>query len=371
MRRAIVSCIVVGFSLVVLGVLRRQSPPPAQRREPASAPTNSQAALVELLPVASRNEYGVHGFSDIAILDHGEMWAVGYDGQDPRRMWRSLDGGESWQRVPIRSSGFTLHSITFSDSRHGFAVGGSGTIMITIDGGENWIQTSRSTAADLECVSFASPSVGYVAGRTGTYDRDTDTSTYGVEVLRTNDGGRTWRCSYRDYESRSVWQLVTPSEKTAFLLLDASRLLRTTDEGKTWQELLFKYRGPTSIAFTKDGTGWMVGEDLFYRSTDGGLVWRTPEDLPCELTKHNWWSIAFANAEIGMAVSEDCAIAMTYDGGLTWSEATSNMHSGKTIWYDERIGFKEHLRAVRLHDRWGVILGSQRLLSIKGLLKRN
>jgi hypothetical protein len=129
---------------------------------------------------------------------------------------------------------------------------------------------------------------------------------------------------------------------------------------------MFKYRGPTSIAFTQDGIGWMVGEKLFYRSTDGGLVWRTPDNLPCELTTHDWWSIAFADEKIGMAVSEDCAIAITYDGGKSWSEIKSNMHDGSTIWYDARTGFKENLRAVRLHERWGIILGSQRVLLIKG-----
>lgn len=338
------------------------------RTPPATAipGTTIQTQFVELTPVLSSGQDLRHAFRDVAIIDNARMWAVGYDGHDPRRLWRSVDGGESWQIVPIRSTGFTLSAIDFPDDLHGFAVGGYGTIVFTNDGGENWAQLRQRTSAHLECVSFVNEKVGYVAGGTGTYDRDTDTSTYGVEVLKTTDGGKTWRRTYRDDDTRTVWQLVTPSENTAFLLLDANRLMRTVDGGKSWHEVMFKYRGPTSIAFTQDGIGWMVGEKLFYRSTDGGQIWRTPDNLPSELMTHDWWSIAFADEKIGMAVSEDSAIAITYDSGQSWSEIKSNMHNGPTIWYDASIGFKEHLRAVRLHERSGIILGSQRVLLIKG-----
>jgi hypothetical protein len=81
--------------------------------------------------------------------------------------------------------------------------------------------------------------------------------------------------------------------------------------------------------------------------------------------QHDWSSIDFADEKIGMAVSEDCAIAMTYDRGLSWTEAKSNMHEGNTIWYNETTGFKEHLRGVRWRGSRGLIPGSQRLLLIK------
>src|SRR5215510_13115358 len=66
---------------------------------------------IELIPVAKRNEYGRYDLSDVAILESGEMWAVGYDGQDPRRMWHSTDGGNTWLRVLINSQGFILNAI--------------------------------------------------------------------------------------------------------------------------------------------------------------------------------------------------------------------------------------------------------------------
>jgi photosystem II stability/assembly factor-like uncharacterized protein len=306
---------------------------------------------IELIPVAKRNEYGKYGFSDVAILESGEIWAVGYDEQDPRRMWHSADGGNTWLRVPINSPGFTINAIEFVDSQHGWAVGGKGTVMATPDGGQTWKQVRRPTWAMLEKVSFVNQKFGYVAGSIGTYDRKTDTATAGVEILRTSDGGQTWQRCYRDDTSHTVWAITTLSEMTALTLLDGNRVLRTVDGGKKWHEVLFKLRGPQSIMFTKAGVGWMVGERLFYKSTDKGLTWKTPQGIPCSLLEHDWWSIDFADENIGMAVSEDSAIALTNDGGQTWIDITPN------------VG--EALRGIRLQGQTGIVFGSQRLFRIK------
>lgn len=308
---------------------------------------------IELIPVAKRNEYGRYGFSDVAILESGEMWAVGYDGQDPRRMWRSTDGGDTWLRVSINSPGFILKAIDFVDSQHGWAVGGKGTIMATSDGGKTWKQMRRPTWAALEEVSFVNLKFGYVAGSIGTYDRKTDTTTAGVGILRTSDGGQTWQRCYRDDTSYNVWEIATLSEMTALAIVDGNRVIRTMDGGKKWHEVFFKLIGPQSVVFTKAGVGWMVGEKLFYKSTDKGFTWRTPQGIPCSLLEHDWWSIDFADENIGMAVSEDSAIALTNDGGQTWIDITPN------------VG--EALRRVRLQGQTGIVFGSQRLLRIKGM----
>lgn len=98
------------LSILLLGVIwlwgRALSTdmPPQQ-----SQPTKKS---IELIPVAKRHEYGRYDFSDVAILESGEMWAVGYDRQDPRRTWHSTDGGDTWLRVPINSPGFTLKAKT-------------------------------------------------------------------------------------------------------------------------------------------------------------------------------------------------------------------------------------------------------------------
>jgi len=359
--RIILGSFVIAAVLIVANLFTR--PTHKSTILETKVPVQQEQFIIE--PVVSRHEYGQYDFSDIAILQSGELWAVGYDGQDPRRMWNSTDGGRHWQRISIQSKGFVLHAIDFADSQNGWAVGNNGTIMATHNGGKTWQATRHWTTADLTNVKFVNPQVGYVAGTTGLYDPRTVTRTFGMEILRTSDGGKTWRRCYNDRTTFNIWGIATLTENIAVVALDGSRLIRTTDGGKTWQPIQSRNNGFHSVIFAPDGTAWAVGKDAFYKSTDKGRTWNVPENLPEGLLKHDYWSIAFANKKIGMAVSEDCAITMTYDGGLSWIEVKSNLHEGDTIWYRKDIQFKENLRAIRLKGEIGVILGSQRVLMIR------
>lgn len=84
-----------------------------------------------------------------------------------------------------REYGWQLHESTalqgvhFINEQNGWAVGDSGTILVTRDSGGNWnTQTSNSTQ-DLNAVHFVSHKLGWAAGSGGT-------------ILTTRDGGNTW-----------------------------------------------------------------------------------------------------------------------------------------------------------------------------------
>jgi photosystem II stability/assembly factor-like uncharacterized protein len=101
-----------------------------------------------------------------------------------------------------------------------------------------------------------------------------------------------------------------------------------------------------SVMFTPDAIGWAVGnKGSFYRSSDQGKTWQKPENLPQDFLKQSWHSINFADAMRGMAVGENGAIAITDNGGITWS------------YYDSQI--KENLDKVILKGRTAIILGSK------------
>ena len=90
---------------------------------------------------------------------------------------RTIDGGNNWI---IQSSGTTnaLLGVSFADADHGTAVGASGTIVRTTDGGNNWVSQTSGTTNALEAVSFTDANTGTVVGENGI-------------VLRTTDGGNT------------------------------------------------------------------------------------------------------------------------------------------------------------------------------------
>jgi photosystem II stability/assembly factor-like uncharacterized protein len=102
-----------------------------------------------------------------------------------KNMVASADKGKTWRKVflPKRT---LLSAVDFVTSRIGFALGQDGRVFKTRGRGRHWSDLSAIGSDDGVGLSFASPSKGYVVlSRFGD-----DQEGY---VLRTSDGGRTWR----------------------------------------------------------------------------------------------------------------------------------------------------------------------------------
>lgn len=70
-----------------------------------------------------------------ALAIHGDsVWVAGNPGT---RVLHSGDGGHSWKLLETGQN-LPVQALTFSDERHGWAVGALGTILATTDGGRTW-----------------------------------------------------------------------------------------------------------------------------------------------------------------------------------------------------------------------------------------
>jgi photosystem II stability/assembly factor-like uncharacterized protein len=105
-------------------------------------------------------------------------WAVGDSGQ----IVKTTDGGMTWKR---QRSGVTsaLAATDFVSVKVGFAVGSGGCILRTVDGGKHWVRLTSGTSKMLAAVCFVDESHGWVAGAKGA-------------LLRTTDGGKTWQSQH-------------------------------------------------------------------------------------------------------------------------------------------------------------------------------
>ena len=132
------------------------------------------------------------------------------------------------------------------------------------------------------------------------------------------------------------------SEKTVFLAGSMelgndyfSVILRSTDGGRSWAEVACPVRGSRvdQIQFIDDRIGWArigwsvegSGEQVLYKTTDGGKHWRNLGVLPGETPCLSAAFISFSDKKNGLYLIEDCnspeiyKLYQTNDGGSKWT----------------------------------------------------
>lgn len=194
----------------------------------------------------------------VAVGDHGVVLL-------------SDDGGASYRQarsVPTRA---TLTAVSFADARNGWAVGQWGVILRTRDGGETWELQRSDTSVDqpLFTVHFSDGEHGVAAGLWSL-------------LLVTADGGRHWQVLKLPEPpdggtpDRNLFSIFANSGGTLFIAAEKGTVLRSTDQGASWQYVNTGYKGSlwTGCAL-RDGTLLVAGlRGTVYRSTDDGRSWQ-------------------------------------------------------------------------------------------------
>lgn len=125
------------------------------------------------------------GMTVLKTSDGGATWRAGTvflaaDGegaQQPKESTRSEP--ERSEPDTRQVGGRRLNAVWFATPRQGWAVGGEGVILATVDGGLNWRPQSSGVGEDLYDVRFFDEAEGWAVGRGGA-------------MLHTTDGGRNW-----------------------------------------------------------------------------------------------------------------------------------------------------------------------------------
>lgn len=229
--------------------------------------------------------------------------------------------------------GKSLDDVAFSGQR-GYAVGDFGTVLRTDDGGGTWSGLSTGITVDLRHVRAIGPDSFVAAG--------------GCALRRSDDGGQSFqRLPWTASDARCSSQIAAvfyPSSSVGYLLLDNGNVLRTQDGGKTWSRRTAvpntRAVSPSSTAkpgdlfFTDENTGIAaIGMGLIYRTTDGGSTWTLVSNPPHEI--RGLW---FTDPSHGYAVGDSDLVIVTNDGGRSWQPLPSRPPS------------KEDLTSIRCAD---------------------
>ena len=239
-------------------------------------------------------------------VDPTTGYAVGTSGT----ILKTTDGGTNWS---TQSSGTTnaLNAVHFVDATTGYAVGRSGTVLKTTDGGTNWSTQSSGTAEDLWSVHFpVDATTGYTVGLSGT-------------ILKTTDGGTNWS-SQSSGTTNNLRGVHFPSNATTGYAVGGSgTILKTIDGGTNWSPqssgTALTLRG---VHFPVDPTtGYAVGASgTIVKTADGGTNWSAQTSG----TGNELASVHFpVDATTGYAVGLSGTILKTTDGGTNWSPQSS------------------------------------------------
>jgi len=116
-----------------------------------------------------------------------------------------------------------LKSVFFPDNNTGYAVGGSGTILKTTDGGTYWTTQSSGTTNDLRSVYFIDANIGYTVGSDGT-------------ILKTINGGANWT-SQSSGINMGLSSVFFTNDNTGYVVGGGGTILKTTNGGVGISEL--------------------------------------------------------------------------------------------------------------------------------------
>ena len=223
--------------------------------------------------------------SDVGILGNVGM-GVFPNVTDSTPLYRTGDGGHTWNAVhdidgptpqgicaiEVQAAASTIHAAG--------RVGGPAHYLRSRDQGLSWSSRDLTpqTAAIFD-VKFQGPDTGFLAGSS-----HTDLSQARGLILRTDDGGETWREVFRSARPmETVWKLHFPSAQVGYGTLqnyDTSRMERhfvsSDDGGFTWQErpLISDASWQSfGVGFLTDRVGWIGGRRFGLQTQDGGHSW--------------------------------------------------------------------------------------------------
>jgi uncharacterized protein (TIGR03437 family) len=254
------------------------------------------------------------------------------DGKTPTLLYRSMDGGASWQPLPLAGSFTAITAVSFSptDSRTLFAATDGG-VMKSSDSGQTWISSSNGLPTAF---------VNGASGRTITslaVDQKTGTLYAGQGgVSKSSDGGSTWVQLSRTLDQTIYAISVDPNDSSRIYALGFNGLYRTTDGGQTWLQLSEglprgQLEGIDLVMDPQHSSTLYAATYVngLFKSTDGGDTWAPANQGLVNLSATTFVSaIAISTSQPGvlyLAGNSGTAPALfrSTDGASSWTMISS------------------------------------------------
>ena len=215
---------------------------------------------------------------------------------------QSFGLGSGWSIVPSKTLS-TLYGVSFSDMNTWIAVGNSGTIVRSSDGGIGWSVVPSPVGGELRGVSFHGK-IGVAVGLSGA-------------VVRSTDGGSNWVLQSKP-TTKNLYA-VSMGDSLAVITGEEGTIFISTDAGATW---LTRTGGTASILFGVSVRGGVaVGVGGQGAIVFGGAQSWGSTSLGQQLF---FYGTSFASATTGWAVGASAStgsiILKTILSGIVWTQ---------------------------------------------------
>lgn len=214
------------------------------------------------------------------FISSNEGWAVG----DSGKILKTIDGGLSWNLKPSNTT-VNLVNLSFIDENNGWCTGDNGYLLITNDGGENWLSQNVGSDNNYTQVLFTDPNNGWVI-------------TDGSEILKTDDGGYNWNFQNNPLVD-NLQKLFFLNNQIGWGIYGNNQIIKTTDGGNNWVLINTGYTNITDIYFVDNLNGWAAGDIIIY-TDDGGYTWYQQGNI----TKNKINGLYFKNYNHGWAIGD-------------------------------------------------------------------
>ncbi|GBD88475.1 Ycf48-like protein precursor [bacterium BMS3Abin03] len=260
-------------------------------------------------------------YYSIDFVNPDTGWAVGMNGA----IIITTDGGKNWLDRSFPTNTYLIRL----DSYNGQVViisGNDGIILRSSDGGENWEEIESGVTTRLFTVQMMNDTVGWIVGFNGT-------------LLKTIDSGISWqKVTIQGYSELDYLSLEFFDNSTGYILCNNGQILKTNDGGEKWELQITGDTGglhaiktfSTERAVTGGSSGKM------YYTTNGGDSWiQATTSLPSNVN-----SIAFADDTLGYAIGTiDNLTHITTDGGITWNWSWNDFGEQFITFVNDSVGY--------------------------------
>lgn len=269
-------------------------------------------------------------FRSMDVLSKKVVWAGGSN----NTVLKTIDGGKTWKNYAVNpESTLDFRGIKAFDKNNTIAVSaglaeeGQAKIFKTTDGGLSWklVFETKQKGVFLDGIAFFDKMHGLVIGD------PIDNQAY---ILETKDGGVTWnRMDVKLFPKTKEGEASFAASNSCLVTFQneawyafQSRILHTSDEGKTWEVLESKFPSGASsgifgLHFWSKNDGILLGGDYkddktkqlnFAKTNDGGQTWKSQEINPQGLKE------SADNIKDKLIVTGTSGTSISSDFGNSW-----------------------------------------------------